>query len=1084
MIMTSPENPSTTMAQAVAQLYAAVRGKPLDTSAIAAPLPSGAANADPALERTMERAAVVGHFDPSRIAARLAEPERERVLSILVRDCEVEVVGNRRLWLLGRAARRTALMRLVGDQQHLKQLLRRTRPEPEDHAGRLLRRMLRGASMETATVSAKRLAFLLQVADWVHGIVPNAPDPDGIRRRLALATFEDSLRMLFKDGFAGRRSELKRLRRILAEPDGPESQLAVYGVTGVGGVGKSTLLARFAMECLARRRTDPTAPPIILIDFDRSRFGRNDSLNLTFELTRQLGLQLPDIRSRLSALRRDARDTYLGGKRSFDEHPSTDSESLFRSRAEILYELKHALKETAIGKRPIVLILDTFEVFQSGRAGDEELSCDEAGWEIRSWLLALINEAELTPLKVIVAGRAPIAEIEALSEFLVDDIELGALDLGDAQRLLQRFGVNAEQARLLHEAFGGNPLVLRLLAQRLRRPPGPRVEDLTAERAGEADQELLQGVLYRRILDHVHDPRVKRLAHPGLVLRRVTPDLIRAVLAPNCDISADTVASDTLFARLANEVWLVRRVDANTVEHRRDLRRVMMHLIVKDPIEVARTVTIHRAAAAYYESGRDPGLSSKAAAAEALYHRLMIAGLDELAAIEPTTIQAAEASLTADLADLPPAAAAWVGYALGHPLSDSEGLSLPEPYRSRWTDERGAQLIREDEPDRALDLFARRGDAHDRTPPGWMFQAMELTVRWREIPDLGKALPQAPVSPGGDDRFFAIPTLARVYLHCGQTTQALRYADFLLTAQRRHVALSPKVPATSALMLNAMTLSAMAMLQEDAFTPQGRLRSMEPHRREPIRHHFEPMRSRFDDPETVKEPAFAEETNRYALLFYEPGEPLEYPITVTDTSFVPSRQWTRTVEELLTALRGRAEARRFRKFEEVLDDVLRSGRATSGLLLGKLCRTFVKFNGPKLYDLEQDRASGLDLTPLLLGQNPELRGPARHALLAAFRDHDGYGLLAEIGWEKFDIQPVDLRPDVFARTAAHDAKRSFATLVEFADRAQVLAPLLVEAHRQRPAEEKLALVADAVERWNRVLSRRGFLDYEPIGPKH
>ena len=43
-------------------------------------------------------------------------------------------------------------------------------------------------------------------------------------------------------------------------------------------------------------------------------------------------------------------------------------------------------------------------------------------------------------------------------------------------------------------------------------------------------REVLQGVLFRRILGHIHTPEIRQLAHPGLVLRRITPDLIKEVL--------------------------------------------------------------------------------------------------------------------------------------------------------------------------------------------------------------------------------------------------------------------------------------------------------------------------------------------------------------------------------------------------------------------------------------------------------------------------------------------------------------------------------------------------------------------------
>ena len=50
--------------------------------------------------------------------------------------------------------------------------------------------------------------------------------------------------------------------------------------------------------------------------------------------------------------------------------------------------------------------------------------------------------------------------------------------------------------------------------------------------------EMRQAVLYERFLGHIADERVRELAHPGLVLRRVTPELVRSVLAGPCGLGA------------------------------------------------------------------------------------------------------------------------------------------------------------------------------------------------------------------------------------------------------------------------------------------------------------------------------------------------------------------------------------------------------------------------------------------------------------------------------------------------------------------------------------------------------------------
>ena len=66
--------------------------------------------------------------------------------------------------------------------------------------------------------------------------------------------------------------------------------------------------------------------------------------------------------------------------------------------------------------------------------------------------------------------------------------------------------------------LGTSPLTLRLVAA-------------TLQRSGDLDDDLLDlklwegridGELYRRLLDHIKDKEVQKLAHPGLTVRRIT----------------------------------------------------------------------------------------------------------------------------------------------------------------------------------------------------------------------------------------------------------------------------------------------------------------------------------------------------------------------------------------------------------------------------------------------------------------------------------------------------------------------------------------------------------------------------------
>src|SRR5690348_9699275 len=93
---------------------------------------------------------------------------------------------------------------------------------------------------------------------------------------------------------------------------------------------------------------------------------------------------------------------------------------------------------------------------------------------------------------------------------------------------------------------GRNPLSLRLAADLLVRAKAEQLGD--EEMWRRVGDQVVQGRLYERIALHIHDEEVRRLAIPGLVLRYVTPELIRNVLAAPCGV--DPNEADRLFDAL------------------------------------------------------------------------------------------------------------------------------------------------------------------------------------------------------------------------------------------------------------------------------------------------------------------------------------------------------------------------------------------------------------------------------------------------------------------------------------------------------------------------------------------------------
>ena len=271
--------------------------------------------------------------------------------------------------------------------------------------------------------------------------------------------------------------------------------------------------------------------------------------------------------------------------------------------------------ESRLGPRPYVVTLDTFEEIQyRGEARAFPF------WE----LLANLQQA-MPFLRVVVSGRAPANGL-MLAGKPAFGLEIGDLDKAAAVAFLQAKGVDDPglAARIVGQV-GGVPLSLKLAASLVERE-GAEAKGIRAL-AGRssfwfsASDEMIQGQLFERILGHIHHPQVERLAHPGLVMRRLTPEVILHVLNAPCSLGVTSLSeAQSLFEELRKETALVvvsQDEDSEALAHRPDLRRIMLKLLVqKAPAQVAE---IHRRAVEWYS--KQPGLR---AAAEALYPGLQL----------------------------------------------------------------------------------------------------------------------------------------------------------------------------------------------------------------------------------------------------------------------------------------------------------------------------------------------------------------------------------------------------------------------------------------------------------------------------
>jgi hypothetical protein len=565
-------------------------------------IPVPEAPAPPAYQAYLDAAAVLSWFDPATLKPLGPAPRASVLQSEFLAEC-VEQTEEKCRWRLRHDVRKQALKGLV-QRSSVGAALAANPVRPDAPLQRLLEAGLLGKQISIEQLTPDELAAAVQVVEWLDGVVPGLPDAERLRQRLLVEELRKPLRRLAGSHFRGRKAELEQLRRYVgvlqSTSPGARVELAAEDVLsledraplilhGPGGMGKSTLLAHLILEYVDRPVDESF--PFAYLDFDHPSLTIEEPLLLLAEILRQIGVQYPSARDHAEQARAE-----IAASRSVAEGLES-----FTTRQLDVGELLAVLRSVDAQDKPFLLVLDTFEEVQyTSRAFLDSL------WEF----LGVLQNA-LPRLRTIIAGRAPIDE----PWFKTQELELGELDREAAAGFLEAHAIrDARLVDAIVSQVGGNPLNLKLAAEVVRKEGALALGRVFLPFAREAQ---IQGQLYRRILGHIHDPDVRKLAHPGLLLRVVTPELIAEVLAGPCGVAVpDAARACALFDELSREAALVTR-EGNVLRHRQDVRRVMLGLLRAD--QPGRAEEIHRRAAAFHE--KRGGLLDRA---EEIYHRLCL----------------------------------------------------------------------------------------------------------------------------------------------------------------------------------------------------------------------------------------------------------------------------------------------------------------------------------------------------------------------------------------------------------------------------------------------------------------------------
>ncbi len=539
-------------------------------------------------------AALSASFKPRALRDVLADATKDVFLAVtadLESTCDTDVEGGG--WLLRGGVRKREIAAWA-DAGELDEAVAWRRSFPTDAPTDDLLDALTGsgAYAETTirdTVNVAARDVLNRVATALERAGEQAPAYESLDLvRAALGRDDSRARAdaMLGRGFVGREQELADIAIWLASEPAPSRVRTVF-ITGLPGIGKSTLV-----DEAAHRASSATPPWIVVrLDFDRSGLDVQDRVGLTMEISRQVANEIGEQAADLRQARLVAAGTT----------PSSSPDVKGEAREHVPDELSRVLGDAVQNAgRPILMLIDTIEVLR-GRGETHPIRLFECLDELQA--------RRLSPMAVLSAGRGDA--LDPVAKRIGLHIKLTGLSDEASDQLLQSLDIAPTARRKISDLAEGNPLLLRLAAQ--------VVHEAGVEALSQAQgrSEVAAAYLHRFLLSRIKDTVLQELAEPGLIVRRISPEVIAEVLAPALDLDLEPGEAVRLFDELASHHWLVEPDSVSGwVRHRSDIRAVLLRLLY-DGGKKAIAARVDRAAADWFSRRPEPF-----APIESAYHLL------------------------------------------------------------------------------------------------------------------------------------------------------------------------------------------------------------------------------------------------------------------------------------------------------------------------------------------------------------------------------------------------------------------------------------------------------------------------------
>jgi len=597
------------------------------------------------VHESLRQAAVVTHFDLFALSQQHDDGGGTDAMMALMEEA-VQLSAPEGAWGLPLGTRRRILAGFA-DHAAVLDCLKTLTNRPDDRTQAAFEMLISDPAAVAQIVQGSdpdAIADILDAMAWIEAaphLQDGLPDAGTVARALVNARRMAPLRRLVGTSFEGRKDILARMRTYLEAPDAQD----VLFVHGPGGIGKSTLLAKFALDAADRDDLDA----IVYLNLDRPILRPEEPLSLLSDLLTQLQQEFPGADDTLTGMRDRVRDierrlAYTRKDQSILEAPMItggDGERIITDVAQAIADLP--------GQRRILVLIDTFE--QAQRQGERVVA--------EMWRMAGILMQMAPRLRIIAAGRLEERQ------FTDNRIALEAFERSDVERVLSRAGKDVLSRDLVDEIYelsGGHPLTVQLAASVIARADHKALSNprTRAKTLADLKEKKRDALLYGRILQQISDPQAQRVAIPALILRRITPDVIREVLAGPCGLSLAPGEDHDLFNRLAAEVDLMSLdhsdPEALALIHRADVRALMLGDVRDDPKVPARDIDA-RAITHFAD------LAGPHARAEEIYHRIWRGDSDT--ELDSRWMPDAAPLLVSALDDLPADRQPWLAAKLG-----------------------------------------------------------------------------------------------------------------------------------------------------------------------------------------------------------------------------------------------------------------------------------------------------------------------------------------------------------------------------------------------------------------------------------